>query len=509
MRNYQRLSILSVVLTAIAITVNHIFTLGPGAFALGAVLVVLPALLMWWFTATNSKVALAGYLMMNLWIIVGFGLIKGLWDGVLRLFLGTLLSSVSSSYPRPEIGGYAFEASGILMFVGGVFVLYYVAKVLQAYRAERCGEAMLSIKPRTARAFAAIGATALVGVVGAYAYADRDRWTAPANGVVKIGVIVPTTGPYALLGGSFVKAVQMAADDLKHTKYRYQLVIRDSGPDPARARPVIEKVIKEDKVIAIVGGVSLIGQVTQPMARKARIPQTCVCTVSSIGDGVYNFTNIPSPEAEAIRWVGEARRRGISKIAIISQDYPSINNHVKALKAEAAKDGLLITYEHHFDAGTTDFRGTIAAAKATQPDVYYVEGLNPALEILGQRLLDAKIRNLSSVVAPSLSTKPELFEGVWYTDSNLRDIGFRKRFEDKYPRVQFATHMMPYAYDSFNMIVQAFEHGQNPAVYIRNLARYDGTADELVKDPGSGNFKSAPAVWMIRNGKPELIAAAR
>ena len=174
-----------------------------------------------------------------------------------------------------------------------------------------------------------------------------------------------------------------------------------------------------------------------------------------------------------------------------------------------AKDGLLITYEHQFDAGTTEFRGTIAAAKATQPDVYYIEGLNPALEILGQQLLDANIRNVSSVVAPSLSTKPELFEGVWYTDSNLRDIGFRRRFEEKYPGVQFATHMMPYAYDSFNMIVQAFEHGQNPAVYIRNLARYDGTADELIKDPGSGNFKSAPAVWMIKNGRPELIAAAR
>jgi hypothetical protein len=55
------------------------------------------------------------------------------------------------------------------------------------------------------------------------------------------------------------------------------------------------------------------------------------------------------------------------------------------------------------------------------------------------------------------------------------------------------------------MIVQAFEHGQNPAVYIRNLTTYDGTADELVKDPGSGNFKSAPAVWMIKNGKPELV----
>jgi ABC-type branched-subunit amino acid transport system substrate-binding protein len=505
MRTYTRLSILSVALTAIAITVNHVFTLGPGAFALGAVLLVLPALLMWWFTATKSKIALSGYLLMNLWIIVGFGLIKGLWDGVLRLFLGTLLSLVSTSYPRPEIGSYAFEASGILMFVGSLFVLYYAVKLIQADRAEPRGEPLLPGQPRSMAPFAIMGLTALLAVVGVYTCTDRDRWMAPPNGVVKIGVIVPIKGPYALLGTSFVKAVQMADDDLKDTKYRYELVIRDSGPDPAKARAVIERVIREDKVNAIIGGVSLIGQVTQPIARRARIPHTCVCTVNTIGDGVYNFTNIPSPEAEATRWVGEARKRGIPRIAIISQDYPSINNHVRALKAEVARDGLSITYERHFDASANEFRGTIAAAKATRPDVYYVEGLNPGLEFLGQQLLDAKIRNLSSVVAPSLSTKPELFEGVWYTDSNLRDIGFRKRFEDKYPGVQFATHMMPYAYDSFDMIVQAFEHGQNPAVYIRNLTTYDGTADELVKDPGSGNFKSAPAVWMIKNGKPELV----
>ena len=306
-------------------------------------LLVLPALLMWWFTATKSKIALSGYLLMNLWIIVGFGLIKGLWDGVLRLFLGTLLSLVSTSCPRPEIGSYAFEASGILMFVGSLFVLYYAVKLIQADRAEPRGEPLLPGQPRSMAPFAIMGLTALLAVVGVYTYTDRDRWMAPPNGVVKIGVIVPIEGPYALLGTSFVKAVQMADDDLKDTKYRYELVIRDSGPDPAKARAVIERVIREDKVNAIIGGVSLIGQVTQPIARRARIPHTCVCTVNTIGDGVYNFTNIPSPEAEATRWVGEARKRGISRIAIISQDYPSINNHVRALKAEVARDGLSIT----------------------------------------------------------------------------------------------------------------------------------------------------------------------
>src|SRR5205807_3052869 len=105
-----------------------------------------------------------------------------------------------------------------------------------------------------------------------FAATDRDVWVAPSNGVVKIGVIVPTEGPYAMLGNSFVKAVQLANDDLKDTKYRYELVIRDSGPDPAKAKDVIRQVVNVDKVDAIVGGISLIGQVTKPYATAARIP---------------------------------------------------------------------------------------------------------------------------------------------------------------------------------------------------------------------------------------------
>jgi len=35
--------------------------------------------------------------------------------------------------------------------------------------------------------------------------------------------------------------------------------------------------------------------------------------------------------------VVEARRRGIHRIAVLRQDYPSINNHVDAMKCEAAR----------------------------------------------------------------------------------------------------------------------------------------------------------------------------
>jgi ABC-type branched-subunit amino acid transport system substrate-binding protein len=488
----ERASLISVVLTALAITVNHMFTLGIGALLLGAVLLGLSTALWASFRRTGGRTALVGYLLTNVWIVVGFGVFKGLWDIALPVFAGTLLSSMSTAYPQPVFGPFWFEISGIVMFIGSVFVLYYSAQMIPSNRRHHLW-------------LATGGAVGLAAVLIAFAVTDRDVWIPPSQDVVKIGVIVPTDGPYAMLGNSFVKAVQMATDDLKNTKYRYELVVRDSGPDPAKARDVIRQVVAADKVDAIVGGVSLIGQVTKPFATEARIPHLCVCTVSWIGDGAYNFTNIPSPEAEGVLWTQEARRRGIRRVALITQDYPSINNHVKALKIEAARADLSIADEQRFDESVTDFRSIITRAERAQPDVYYVEALEPGLDLLGQQLSDADIHNVSAVVAPSLSSRPELFEGAWYTDSNLRDLAFKRRFEEKYPDTRFATHMMPYAYDSVNMIVRAFESGQNPAVYLRNIRSYDGTAGVLTKTPGSGNFASTPAVWTIASGRPALL----
>src|SRR5438067_222110 len=411
-RRVNRASLFCVMLTAIVITANHFYTLGPAALVLGAALAVVPAALFVWYDKTGSMPALIGYLLMNGWMVIGFGM-KGLWTAVLPVFAGTLLSSVSTAFPKPAIGAYGFEMTGIGMFLGSLFVAYYAIEMMPGRRL------------RTWLTTAAV--TSLVMVIGVFVAIDRDRWVRPAGGIVRIGVIVPTEGPYAMLGTSFVKAVQMAKDDLKATKYQYELVIRDSGPDPAKAKEVIRQVVSVDKVDAIVGGISLIGQVTKPYATRARIPHLCVCTVSSIGDGGYNFTNIPSPEAEGALWAQEARRRRIERIALITQDYPSINNHVKALKVEAARVGLTIANEQRFDGSVVDFRSIVTRAEATHPDVYYVEALEPGLDLLGAQLADAHIHNVSAVVAPSLSDKPELFEGAWYTDSNLRDPTFKRR----------------------------------------------------------------------------------
>jgi hypothetical protein len=99
---------------------------------------------------------------------------------------------LSTSFPKPAIGTFGVEISGILMFIGSLFVLYYTYSLLQSARHQ---------------VLLATGSVlAIVLMIGAFVFTDRDRWVAPSSGIVKISVIVPTDGPYAILGNSFVKS---------------------------------------------------------------------------------------------------------------------------------------------------------------------------------------------------------------------------------------------------------------------------------------------------------------
>ena len=341
---------------------------------------------------------------------------------------------------------------------------------------------------------------ALVSVRG-HGMADAQR-QGPGNSVIKIGAVVTTQGPAAPLGSSFRKAIQLAKEDLRGTARDYELVIEEIA-SPDKAEPAIEKLITIDHVNAVVVGISISGQIVKPYATAARIPLFCICSVGGVGDDLYTFTIMPLAEDEATRWVAEARRRGIKRIAALTQDYPSIDNHLRMLKAEAGKSGIAFVYETKFDTATTDFKSRLATAKKTSPDVYFVEAFNPALDRLGQQLRDSGIRSLASVVAFSLSEKPELFEAGWYTDSYVSPE-FKARLDQRFPTIRLVTHMMPYAYDSFAMLVRGFESGRGAVEYIRSLTEYAGTAGKITKEAGTGNFRSSPAVWVIKNGKPTL-----
>jgi ABC-type branched-subunit amino acid transport system substrate-binding protein len=114
-----------------------------------------------------------------------------------------------------------------------------------------------------------------------------------------------------------------------------------------------------------------------------------------------------------------------------------------------------------------------------------------------------------ALLAQALSEDLGTFEGAWYTDSDLANDAVLAQFKQAYPSSEFITHMMPYAYDSVRMLVDGFESDQGVVDYLRNLTSYDGSAGPITRAAGSGNFRSKPVIWVIKDGRPEVEATGR
>ena len=508
---YAQLSLISILTVSVLTTIHHYYRFGFFTLVLGIITIGLPIAMLFGFKKTKSLILLVGYGLASGWIIIGFGLIDGMWDSTLKLFLGNfLLAQYGQYFSWNPVGNFPFEATGVLASFASLFAAYYLYRFFQSALADfkEIG------KVQQTRWIP--GVVILVLLIATVTFSSSrtisNGATIPKDGIIKIGVIVPTTGgPAAVLGDLFIKAVQVAQEDSKNknTKYKYELVIEESSiTNPLQTKAAIQKLIKVDGVKAIIGGLSASGGIVKPYVTAAKIPHICVCSVTSIGDGIYNFTSISTPSADAAGWVAEAQQRNIKTIAILAVNQQSINGHVKALKEEASKKGLTIAYENRFTEATTDFRQIITEARASNADVYFVEAFSSVSEdSIVEQLHNVGVKNISAFVAPSLSTKPELWEGNWYIDTNLTDIGFRQRFEKKYPDTKFAVHMMPFAYDAFNLLVAGFESEDGAVKYIQNIREYSSAAGKVIKEPGSGTFEPTPAVWTIKNGKAELLYA--
>lgn len=492
---------------AVLTAVHHYWRMGWITVLLGLLAGGIPTALLLWYRRGRSPVALTGYAISAGWVVIGFGFIDGLWDSTLKLFLGNfLLQRYGTYFSWQPVGGFGFEATGVLASVASLYAGFWLVRFVRY--------ALRPLKdvhgPRAGWLVALGALVPLAFVTSAFLWRHQppSGTEVAAGKVVKIGVIVPDNPSMDLLGDSFLKAAQMAMGDVQGQtrRHTYELVVeRSSITNPLRTKAAIQKLITVDGVKAIVGGISLSGEVVAPYARAARIPHVCVCSVLSIGDGQYNFTVISIPSADAAAWTKEAERRGIHSVALLTSAYPSIDGHVSALRQELAARHIKVVYESRFEMGTTDFSAIAAQAKAARPDTFFVESMTPALDRVAAALRAEGVRNISSFVTPSLSDKPALFEGAWYVDTQLADLAFAQRFERRYPGIRFATHMMPFAYDAVRLIVNGFESEAGPVAYLNALRSYESAAGTVIKEPGSGNFRPKPAIWEIRNGRPQQL----
>ena len=349
-----------------------------------------------------------------------------------------------------------------------------------------------------------IVALVIVVILGVWTIQNK---TTTSKEVIKIGVVAPLTGSAAAFGSTFAKGIEMAAIDISKTdtKYKYEVVVEDDGSTPAKASAAASKLINIDNVRAILSSTGATGNSVKTLAEKAGVIHISNSKDTSIGNVPYNFTNLMLPQDEVVMWVEKAVKDGNKTVAILSQVHPGAVMSVNAFLPEAEKQGLKVVYNESFSGDNRDFKTIIAKAKQSKADIYLVESYPPALDILTKELMDAGIKNISTMSLFTPSQNPNLFNGLWYTDSTLSDASFKDSFTKLYPTLKFNVTTTPYGYDSFMMLVQSFEKGGDAFVNMKNITEYDGKAGKTTKVLGGQNFKTEASIWTMKNGVPEII----
>ncbi|MFA6366285.1 MAG: ABC transporter substrate-binding protein, partial [Candidatus Hydrogenedentales bacterium] len=113
---------------------------------------------------------------------------------------------------------------------------------------------------------------------------------------IKIASINPLTGEAATYGQSTKNGMELAVEEWNAAGgvlgRQIKLIVEDDKGDPAEGASVFTKVIEQDKVVAIVGGItSRVAVAGAPIAQAAKIPMlTPTATnekVTLIGDYIY------------------------------------------------------------------------------------------------------------------------------------------------------------------------------------------------------------------------------
>lgn len=187
-----------------------------------------------------------------------------------------------------------------------------------------------------------------------------------------IGVVLPLSGKQAAIGYKALRGIQHGLGIYGRTPSQFRLAVIDSEGNPDVARRAVERLVVEDNVIAIIGG--LLSKTAAAEASKANEFGVPILTMSQKTGvtqiGEYVFRNAMTSQMQVQRLVDVAMgQHGLSKFAMM---YPNDAYGVEFANLfwdEVRARGGTIVGAQPYDPQETDFRGHVQRLVGT----YYLD----------------------------------------------------------------------------------------------------------------------------------------
>ncbi len=278
-----------------------------------------------------------------------------------------------------------------------------------------------------------------------------------ASAVLRVGVILPLSGPLSEVGSSILHGLQLGLQEFDGRRgTRLELVVQDASDGASTATAA--KTLRDQNVDIVIGPL-LANGVSEAAAafNGANVPILALSNDKSVmGSGVYALNYLPSEQARLA--ARAAVRQGNRKLAVLA---PSTDYGTEALEAfadESRREGATVTGTAYFDPNATDIGASIrqlTGASATSSTLPFNALLVPA-PASKMPLIKAQL----SYYGVNNDTVMLLGTGIWQNNDLLRsNSGMRgavfaaapkvTRFEQSY-KATFGEDAAPLALTGYD-----------------------------------------------------------
>ncbi len=346
---------------------------------------------------------------------------------------------------------------------------------------------------------------------------------AAAAGEIIVGEYGSLTGDKATFGVMTKKGIELATEEINAAGgvlgRKVKILVEDDQGKPEEAANAVQKLVNQDKVIAVLGEVASSNSLAAaPICQQAKVPMISPSStnpkVTETGDYIFRVCFIDPFQGTVMAKFARTTLKA-SSVAILTDvksDYSV--GLAKFFKDDFVAGGGKVVSEESYAAGDSDFRAQLTKIRAANPQAifipgYYTEaaliakqarGLNMTLPLLGGDGWDSA--KLFEIGGQSLNNT--YFSNHYSVDDPSPDIQkFVGDFKKKYNEIPDALAAL--GYDSAHVLFDAIKRaGTTDGPKLREALAvtkdYAGVTGKITIDANRNPVKSA-VVLQVKDGK--------
>ena len=341
--------------------------------------------------------------------------------------------------------------------------------------------------------------TLLGGMLG-LALAASTSGYALAQEPVKIGLILPMTGPFASTGKQIDAAVKLflAQEGASHGGRKLEVILKDDAGNADQTRRLAQELVVNDKVAVLAGfGLTPLAMATAQIATQAKVPEVVMAAAtSSITEAspyiVRTSFALPQAAEPMADW---AAKNGIKKVFTVVTDYgPGIDAETSFAAKFKAAGGTVESVR--IPLRNPDFAPFLQRVSEAKPDALFVfvpsgVGAQFMKQFVERGLDKAGIK----LIGPGDVVDDDILQGIGdvalgaittHHYSAAHDSPANKAFVEAFQKANPGMRpnfMAVGGYDGMALIAKALEATKGDANGDKLIAAMKGASWESVRGP--------------------------